>query len=135
MFTEDEKKVYKGKIPFGNGQVHSTDRYFIVAQVDEKHCYLLNCSSIRKKRRKLMFPSNTELNQCIPPLKEKTMVKMDEIYQVEIDSLNILQPLPSTLTDSTYAEFVIDFKEYIEMEHVVDPKIYEYSYEDISACN
>lgn len=135
MFPEAEKKVYKGKIPFGNGKVHSTDRYFIVAKIDEHKCYLLNCSSIRKKKRKLMFASNTELEQCIPPLKEKTMVKMDEIYQVEVDCLNILQPLPSTLTDSTYKKFMKDFKSYIERKHVVDPTIFEYSYGDIVTCN
>lgn len=135
MINIEKATVCKGKIPFANGQIYGTDRYCVVVDADSEYYYLLNCSSIRGKRKKMMLKSNTELEDCIPPLKEKSMVKMDEIYKLPKSCCSLLNILSNTLKSHSFKKLEEDFQEYIEMKFVNKPSIISYSYEDIKEHN
>ncbi|MDW4039834.1 hypothetical protein QI322_04430 [Staphylococcus saprophyticus] len=135
MNNIEKATVLKGKIPFANGQIYGTDRYYVVVKIDSEHYYLLNCSSVRGKQNKLMLKSNTELNDCIPPLKERTMVKMDEIYKIPKSCSSLLNILKYTLKSHSFQKLEQEFSEYTEMRFVSKPSIISYSYEEIEKCN
>lgn len=135
MVSIDKATVCRGKIPFANGQIYGTDRYYVVIETDNEYYYLLNCSSIRGKRKKLMLKSNTELEDCIPPLKEESMVKMDEIYKLPKSCSSLFYILNNTLKKHSFKKLEQDFQEYLELKYVNKPSIITYSFEDLKNHN
>lgn len=75
------------KIPFENGSITPYPRFYVVVEITDHHTfYCLNMSSIRGKEWKLYYPSNKEIFNCIPPMRKRTMVKLDEEYEIEMTS-------------------------------------------------
>lgn len=81
-----------------------------------------------------MFASNTELEDCIPPLKEPTFVKMDEIYRIPVKAMGYLIP-NGDVKEHTYTKLKSDFANYRTMNYVKDPTIYTYTVDEIQQCN
>ncbi|PTI38869.1 hypothetical protein [Staphylococcus succinus] len=135
MRKVNKAAVIKGKIPFGNGKVYPTDRYYIVLDEEEEHYYLINCSSIKGKENKLIMPSNTEIIDCIPPLKVKSMAKMDEVYKVNKKCASIFKTLPCNLKNNSFNKLKKEFETYLSLKHVSNPTIITYDYDDLSKCN
>ena len=70
------------RIPFADATITPYLRYYVVIKADFSKFSCLNLSSIEGKEHKLAFPSNKEVDNCVPPMFVRTMVKLDEEYVI-----------------------------------------------------
>lgn len=71
------------RLPFADNGVLSGKRTFLVIDEEEHYILLLNVSSIRGKERKLLWPSNEEIQKYNPPFRVASMLKLNALYKVE----------------------------------------------------
>lgn len=74
------------KIFFANGSPCEYARPFLVIENKGSFVNALNISSLKGKFHKLGYDSNTKLPSYNPPFRVPSMVKMDELYQIEVCS-------------------------------------------------
>lgn len=96
------------KIPFKNGSITPYPRFYVVVEVTDTIFKCLNMSSIRGKERKLLYPSNKEIFNCIPPMRKRTMIKLDEEYEIELN-----EHAESKVFNSFNAEITSQIEEYL----------------------
>ncbi|MFW6016846.1 MAG: hypothetical protein ACOCRK_10450 [bacterium] len=71
------------KLPYADGGVCKKKRPFLVIEVLNDSCYLLNISSVKGKFRKLQFKSNILINKYNPPFIKPSFVKIDAVYKLD----------------------------------------------------
>ncbi|MGB7366512.1 hypothetical protein [Carnobacterium jeotgali] len=89
------------KLPFEDGSTNSYKRFFLVYETTDEYLVCLNISGIHRKEHKLLRTSNKELINAIPPMRIRSMIKLDTLYQ--LDSFeNIEQFKFGTLSTECY---------------------------------
>lgn len=71
------------RLPFADGGEANYPRTFLVTQLEGNAVCLLNVSSVSGKERKLLFPSNKNINYYHPPFMRPSFVKLDALYILE----------------------------------------------------
>lgn len=72
------------KIPFfGDGEVATKARTFLVISTTENTVAMINVSSVAGKEAKILWPSNERIINHRPPFPVPSFVKLDVVYEIE----------------------------------------------------